>query len=218
MFIFLDESGDLGFDFANKRPSKKFVITLLVCNSKEAVDSFKSAVKRTLRNKLNQKKRNLRYVEELHATHLALPIKQYFYRQIKNQDWSLYTVALNKRKVYVQLTTPSGRKKLYNYLSRYLIDQVDLSGANPSVRMVVDKCKNKEEIEDFNQYLANQLEGRLPLNIPLVLSHEDSKTNSGLQAVDLFCWGIFRKYERQDSEWYAHYKDKIVFETEYLGG
>lgn len=33
--------------------------------------------------------------------------------------------------------------------------------------MVVDKCKNEAEIEDFNQYLSCQLEAKLPLNIPL---------------------------------------------------
>ncbi len=216
MFIFLDESGDLGFDFVNKRPSEKFVITLLVCDSRNAVDSFRIAVKRTLKNKLNHKKSNPRFVEELHATHLSLSIKQYFYRQVKNRDWHLYAVALNKRRVYGSLITPAGRKKLYNFLSHFLIEKIDLSNANPSVTMVIDKCKNKEEIDDFNQYLANQIEGRLPLNIPLKLSHEDSKGNSGLQAVDLFCWGVFRKYERGDVEWYANYADKIAFETEYL--
>jgi len=217
VFIFLDESGDLGFDFINKRPSEMFIITLLVCDSKEAVDSIKTAVKRTLRNKLNHKKRNARYVEELHATHLNFPMKQYFYRQLKREDWRLYAVVLNKRRVYKHLTTASGRKKLYNFLSSFLLNQVDLRVANPAVTLVVDKCKNKEEIEDFNQYLANQLEGRLPLNVPLNLHHEDSKTSAGLQAVDLFCWGIFRKYEQDDVEWYAHYASKIVFETEYLG-
>lgn len=83
--------------------------------------------------------------------------------------------------------------------------------------LVVDKCKNKQEIEDFNQYLVNQLEAKLPLNIPLRISHEDSKTNTGLQAVDAFCWGIYRKYEHGDIEWYQHFADKIAFETEYLG-
>lgn len=36
MIIYLDESGDLGFDFTNKKPSKKFVIILLVCKDKSA--------------------------------------------------------------------------------------------------------------------------------------------------------------------------------------
>lgn len=217
MFIYLDESGDLGFDYENKKPYQKFVITLLVCGSKKAADSFKTAVRRTLKNKLNHKKNNKRQIYELHATNLILPIKEYFYRQVKRQDWSIYTVILNKSRVYDHLTTKPGRKKLYNFLANFLLKQIDLSMANPAVTLVVDKCKNKAEIEDFNQYLANQLEARLPLNIPLHISHEDSTASSGLQAVDLFCWGVYRKYEHSDIEWYQHYGNKIVFETEYLG-
>ncbi len=217
MFIYLDESGDLGFDYENKRPSKKFVVTLLVCKNKLAVDSFKRAVRRTLKNKLNHKKTNKRVVEELHATHLSYTIKRYFYQQIKNTEWEIYTVALNKSKVYDHLSNKVGRKKLYNYLSNFLLEQVDLSTVNPAVTLIVDKCKNKAEIEDFNQYLANQLEARLPLNVPLNIYHEDSKANTGLQAVDLFCWGIYRKYEHADTEWYSNYCSQIQFETEYLG-
>ena len=81
----------------------------------------------------------------------------------------------------------------------------------------MDKCKNKEEIADFNQYLGNQLEAKLPLNIPLNIYHEDSSASAGLQAVDLFCWGIYRKYEHADLEWYRDFCARIRFETEYLG-
>ncbi len=217
MIIYLDESGDLGFDFVNKNPSQKFVITLLVCRNKVSVAAFKRAVRRTLKNKLNHRKQNKRVVEELHATSLSYPIKQYFYKQIRNQDWDVYAIALNKTRVYDYLTNKPGRKKLYNYLSKLLLDQVDLSFANPAVTLIVDKCKNKEEIADFNQYLTNQLEARLPLNVSLNIHHEDSKANKGLQAVDLFCWGIYRKYEHGDTEWYDNYRVRIRFETEYLG-
>lgn len=217
MLIYLDESGDLGFDFENKTPSRNFVITLLVCNSKAAGDSFKIAVQRTLRNKLNHKKNSKRRVSELHAVNLTLAIKSYFYRQVKNGEWCIYTVALNKKRVYRDLTNKAGRKKLYNYLANFLLQKIDLRAVNPAVTLVVDKCKNKAEIEDFNQYLANQLEAKLPLNIPLYIYHEDSWANAGLQAVDLFCWGIYRKYEQGDIQWYQHYADKIVFEAEHLG-
>jgi len=217
MFIYLDESGDLGFDYENKSPSKKFVITLLVCKNRSSVDGFRLAVRRTLKNKLNHKKKNQRVVEELHATQLNFSIKQYFYRQIKNSNWEIYTVALNKSRVSDHLASKVGRKKLYNYLSNFLLEQVDLSSVNPAVTLIVDKCKNKAEIEDFNQYLANQLEARLPLNVPLNIYHEDSKASTGLQAVDLFCWGIYRKYEHADTEWYSSYRSRIKFETEYFG-
>jgi len=217
MNIYLDESGDLGFDYANKKPSKKFVITLLVCHNKQSVGAFKTAVRRTLKNKLNHKKQNKRVVEELHATSLGYPIKQYFYRQVHNKDWSIYTVVLNKSRVYEHLTSVAGRKKLYNHLSNFLIEKVDLSALSTSLTLVVDKCKNKEEISDFNHYLTNQLEARLPLNTPFNIYHEDSKANTGLQAVDLFCWGVFRKYESKDTEWYSNFESQICFETEYLG-
>lgn len=209
MIIYLDESGDLGFDYKCNSPSQKFVITLLVCNNKGAVDSFKRAVRKTLKNKLNHRKQNKRRVEELHATKVNLPIKQYFYKQIRNPDWGIYTVVLNKKRVYEYLTTKPGRKKLYNYLANFLLQKIDLGIANPAVTLVVDRCKNKAEIADFNQYLGNQLEARLPLNIPLYIHHEDSRANKGLQAVDLFCWGIYRKYEHGDLAWYKAYGSKI---------
>ena len=82
--------------------------------------------------------------------------------------------------------------------------------------MVVDRCKNKEEIRDFNQYLINQLEALLPLNTDLNILHLTSQESAGLQAVDLFSWGIFRKYECNDCGWYTIYRHKIRFETEYL--
>jgi len=217
MIIYLDESGDLGFDFANKKPSQKFVITLLACDNREAVTGFKTATRKTLRNKINHKRKNKRIVEELHATGDSIATKKYFYKKIINQDWRIYTVALNKQRVYEHLISKAGRKKLYNFLANFLLQQIDLSSANHTVTLVVDKCKNKEEIEDFNQYLANQFEARLPLNIPFIISHEDSKANTGLQAVDSFCWGIYRKYEHRDLEWYRVFANKIAFETEYLG-
>lgn len=218
MFMFLDESGDLGFDFETKTPSPKFVITLLVCKNRNAVTSFKTAVRKTLKNKINRGRKNKRIAEELHATRDSLSTKQYFYRKIKKQDWKIYAVVLNKGRVYEHLTTKTGRKKLYNFLANFLLEHVELSGVNPAVTLVVDRCKNKAEIEDFNQYLANQLEARLPLNVPLHIYHEDSKANPGLQAVDSFCWGIYRKYTQDDTQWYQYFVDKIEFETEYLGG
>lgn len=68
MFIFLDESGDLGFDFSKRKTTKKFVITLLVCDTDEAQREFTKAVRRTLKNKLNRKKKNSRHVTELKGT------------------------------------------------------------------------------------------------------------------------------------------------------
>ncbi len=216
MIIYLDESGDLGFNFSKPKTSRKFVITLLVCDGADSAEGFRKAARRTLKNKLNHKKRNSRVIPELKGTGTTLTIKQYFYRQVPANGWRIYTVALNKVRVEENLQTKYGKKKLYNFLARFIIEQVDLNNAAPAVTLVMDRCKNKEEIKDFNGYVANQLESLLPLNVPLNIYHESSQENAGLQAVDLFCWGIYRKYEALDLEWYQLYQGNIVFETEYL--
>ncbi len=64
MIIYLDESGDLGFDFNGKNPSRKFVITILVCNGQNVSREFRKAVRRTIKNKLNRKKAKRRTVQE----------------------------------------------------------------------------------------------------------------------------------------------------------
>lgn len=215
MIIYLDESGDLGFDFNKPKTSRKFVITLLVCQNRDAIDCFRKAVSRTLKNKLNHKKGD-RKVQELKGTDTAIEVKQYFYRHLLRNGWRLYSVVLNKARVNDDLRKPHTKKKLYNFLARFILEKIDLSNAAPAVTLVTDRCKNREEIQDFNSYVANQLEAMLPLNVPLNIYHERSHDNQGLQAVDLFCWGIFRKYEMGDSEWYDVYRDAIGFETEYL--
>lgn len=216
MIIYLDESGDLGFDFVNKRPSKQFVITLLVCESGSVTKGFRTAVRRTLKNKLNYGKTGSRVVHELKGTGTTLAVKRYFYRHSPKSGWRVYAVAVNKQRVFGNLHTKPGRKRLYNYIARFLLEKVDLANAGDAVALVVDRCKNKDEIAAFNAYLANQLEALLPLDVPLNIHHEHSHENAGLQAVDLFCWGVFRKYEHGDYRWYREYGRHIAFETEYL--
>jgi hypothetical protein len=216
LIIFLDESGDLGFDFGKPKASKKFVITLLVCDDKATTDSFRKAARRTLKNKLNRKKGGSRVVRELKGTQTTLAVKNYFFRHLPLNGWRLYSVILNKQRVYDNLKMAQAKKKLYNFLARFIIEKIDLKSASPAVTLILDRSKNKEEIRDFNAYVENQLEALLPLNIPLNIYHEPSHENPGLQAVDLFCWGIFRKYEMGETDWYNTYKNMMVFETEYL--
>jgi hypothetical protein len=216
LIIYLDESGDLGFDFSKPRTSKKFVITLLICSGKNANDSFRKAVRRTLKNKLNRSKSGSRIVQELKGVKTSLEIKKYFYRNLSQKGWKLYSVILNKQRVYENLQKSKEKKKLYNFMARFIIEKIEFKDSGTAVTLILDRCKNKEEIRDFNNYIENQLEAVLPLNIPLNIYHERSHENAGLQAVDLFSWGVFRKYEKGENEWYNVYRRAIVFETEYL--
>ncbi len=75
LHLFLDESGDLGFDFVNKKPSKFFTITILVLSSTDANRKLIKAIKKTLSRKLNLKNKNK--VHELKGSSTTMEIKKY---------------------------------------------------------------------------------------------------------------------------------------------
>ena len=66
-------------------------------------------------------------------------------------------------------------------------------------------------------YIKKALQGRIDPKVPLEIFHHSSHENYGLQAVDLFCWGIFRKYEKKDREWFDIFAvEKVKYEDLYL--
>jgi hypothetical protein len=192
------------------------VITLLACHNKQVQDGFKTAVNRTLKNKLNHKKIKKREVVELKGSQTTLAIKQYFARHLPIAGWDIYSVTLNKVRTQDHLRTRAGKKKLYNFLAHFILEKVSFPKDVSIVSLIVDRCKNKAEIKDFNAHMANQLEALLPLDALLQIDHLSSEENAGLQAVDLFCWGISRKDNFNEIDWFNYYRDKVRFDTIYL--
>lgn len=214
MYIYLDESGDLGFDFGKEATTSYFVITLLVVKNQWNLRKIDKAVERTLKNKINVRKKGKRPESELKGSKTDISIKKYFYRQIEHADFAIYTIALNKKRVYEDLQKK--KERLYNYISRLVIEKIPFSAVKTKVIIALDRRKSKGEIGEFNWYLFTQLKGLLPPKIPLEIFHHASFESKGIQAVDMFCWGIFRKYERRDPKWYKIFREKIKFETKYL--
>lgn len=99
-YLFLDESGDLGFDFVQKKPSNFFVATILLVKGNESLKKCKIAVRRTIRNKLNTGGKRKRLVSELKGSGTTLEIKKYLYKQLIGADISVYCLVLNKRRVF----------------------------------------------------------------------------------------------------------------------
>jgi len=112
--------------------------------------------------------------------------------------------------------TPAAKDRLYNYIARQVIDQIPFEHAKTAIELVVDKSKNKKGVAHFNNYLLGQLQGRMDPRASLVIRHQYSHDDHGLSAADLFCWGIYRRWERTDEEWYAVYRDKVLVNETYL--
>lgn len=215
-YLYLDESGDLGFDFVNKKPSKFFTVTILALSSFDANRKMIKAVKKTLARKLNARNKRKRIVHELKGTDTIIDIKKYFFDQVNDIKFGIYSLTLNKRRLFDRLT--KDKERVYNYVARLVIDEIPFEKANGiRIELILDKCKGKPEIEEFNSYIRNQLKARIEPNTPLDIYHLESHNNFGLQACDLFCWGIFQKYERKNIEWYDIFsKGKVKFDRLYL--
>lgn len=211
LFLYLDESGDLGFDFIVKKPSKFFTVAVLAVKGRDDNRSLINAVKHTLKRKMG--KRKLLGLE-IKGSKVSLEIKQFFYNQIARLDIKIYALTLNKKRVSQDLVHT--KERLYNYVARIVLDQIDFNSAQERIMLVLDRSKGKPEIADFNTYIFRQLQGKINPKIPLDIIHKLSHKMMGLQAVDLFAWGIFRKYERQYIEWFSVFREKVIFDDVYL--
>ena len=214
-YLCLDESGDLGFDFVNKKPSKHFTICLLATSDPNAYYGIRRAIHKTLRRKVNRGGRAKTLKYELKATQTTLAVKRFFYQQIANQRFGLYALTLNKRRVFEQLARE--KERMYNFLTRLVLDQIPFERAAEAVHLLVDRSKGRAEIREFNQYVVRSLQGRLDPKVPLFIHHVTSHEEPAIQAADFFAWGIFRTYEADDTVWFDVFREKVRFNQPYLG-
>ena len=147
-YLYLDESGDLGFDFINKKPSNFFTITILAVSCFKNNRKILKAVKTTLRRKFSEKDK----VVELKGREIDLSVKKYLYKQLKDIKFGLYAITLNKRKVYEELSRAKSR--VYNYISKKVLEQIPFEkNSNDRVELIIDKSMSKPEIVEFNSYI-----------------------------------------------------------------
>ena len=172
------------------------------------------SIKTTIRKKLNPKNKRKRIVQEIKGSSSTLQVKKYFYKKVKKIDFSIYALTLNKIRIYKDLI--SQKERIYNWVTRILLDKIHFSESEKKITFVLDKSKSKPEIREFNSYIQSQLKSRIDPKIPLEIVHLDSVKDRCLQATDLFAWGIFRKYERRDFEWFNVYKGKVKIDEIYL--
>jgi hypothetical protein len=141
IFIYLDESGCLGF--TSPHATQYFVITLLKIEGTKVQKEVMNAVRRTIKNKISSKSK--KSTHELKGSKTAFSIKEYFMRQMPCEGWKLYSVILNKKRVEPHLRTVEGKKRLYNFLAKFLLENLEFDAEVSRVDLYIDKCKNSKE-------------------------------------------------------------------------
>ena len=213
-YLYLDESGDLGFDFDQKRPSDFFTVCILATSHRASVAGLRKAAKITLRRKVNKGGRARKFKTELKGTETTLAAKTHFYEQVRALQFGIYAITLNKRRVYDELKQK--KDHVYNYVARLVLDEIPFEQASTRVQLVIDKSKSRAEIDNFDTYVVNQLKGRVQPKVLIDIDHIGSHEDGVLQAADLFTWGVSRKYQSGDCAWFDIFREKVRFENLYL--
>ncbi len=203
-YIFLDESGDLGF---NPQSSKWFLFTIVLTNDHKKIEKVIKNIRKGLKKKYKLK--------ELHAYHADSITKHRMLKKLSElDDLKIFCIVLNKKKVYVDLQNQ--KNYLYNYTANILLDRLhnkNVIKIDEPINLYIDqKDTNKFIRENFEKYLKDNLVrrgngGKIEIKI------KPSPTEKCLQAVDFASWAIFRKYENGDYEYYEDIKEKIIEES-----
>ncbi len=204
-YIFLDESGDLGFDFTKSKTSQVFVVTFLFVQNKEPVERI---VKKVFKQ-FSPLERSFHH-GCLHAHKEKPKVRNQVLNLLAEKDVSVMAIYLNKKKVYTNLQDE--KHVLYNYVTNILIDRVynkKLVPLNETIHLVASRREtNKFLNQNFTQYLESQVSSshKLPIQVEIKAPYEEKC----LQIVDFVSWSIYRKIEHGDESYYNLFKQKIV--------
>lgn len=204
-YIFMDESGDLGFDKAKKRTSKTFVITFLFSKSRRPIEKVIKKVFSKLPLKVKKTHPGC-----LHATKENTKTRTGLLNALSKLDISVLSITLNKDKVYTKFQNE--KHLLYNYVTNILLDRIirkKIIPTNEPINLVASQRETNVFLNsNFKSYLSSQVKNnhKLDIDITVTPSHGDKC----LQAVDFICWAIYRKLESGDPIYYNLIKSKIL--------
>jgi len=205
-YIFMDESGDLGFDFRKKRTTKYFLITFLFVPNKRPIEKCVKNIHRGLRKKYKK-------IGVLHAHLEERVTKKRLLKSLSEKSCAVMTIYLNKKRVYTKLHEE--KAVLYNYVSNILLDRIyskRIIPINKKVELIASRREtNKFLNKNFKDYLQKQIKDNHKIDLEILIKTPSEE--KALQAVDFISWAIFRKYEYQDDSFYKIIKQKIAEEN-----
>ena len=186
-YIFIDESGDLGFSL---KSSRFFIISALIVGDPFQIDRI---IKNMRRNKF---KKELSSINEIKANKSSPQIRKYLLEKINSiSDIKIFHVVLEKNKVKSNFLK-NNKHKLYNFIAGELAKNIIMNDIDFEIR--IDKSKGKIFlINDFDLYFKKQFY-KNSKNIGCQIFHSYSHNFSGLQLVDFIVWSIYQKFERNN--------------------
>ena len=204
-YIFMDESGDLGFNEQKEKTSKNFIIAFLFSQNKNILDKIVKKVFNALPQNIKKK-----HSGTFHCYKEQPNVRLKLLSLLKDKkDISIMIIRLNKGNVWTDLRQE--KSILYNYVVNILLNRVFSKKLIPIKDKIVfiqsQRETNKLLNLNFKQYISQQVKKNH--GVELVVEIKRPSEEKALQIVDFVSWGVFRKYEHNDDTYYNIIKDLI---------
>ncbi len=196
--IFIDESGDLGF---NKKSSNNFIIGLLITKNP-------AKIRRCIRKVLKTIKKR---PQELHWNASSNTIKKRALNRLESCDFEAKILVVNKKTIYNHLQEK--KDKLYHFLAGLIIEEAQFDEKH--VQVIFDKRSGNKFVQnDLSTYILNKISEQnffIRAKVEHRLSHEER----GIQAIDIICGAAFSKFEYDRSEFLEIVKNKVLLKRKF---
>ncbi len=200
MYIYLDESVDLGFDFSGGSTTC-FTIAFAILEKPDLLKRCVKKVKMKYRIPINV---------ELKGSITNPQIKLDLLERISKLPIEIHSITVKKENVAQKLRTDTNI--LYNYMvGLSLAEKILQSQSNFKIIVVVDKrITSITSGFNFNEYLRYKIwfEGKRE-DIDLHINQVDSHSSYGIQSIDIITNSIFKKHESNVGQFYDVISGKI---------
>lgn len=207
-YIFLDESGDLGFDFNKAKTSRFFIVTCLFVKQKGPLEKI---VKKIFHSFSKKEVRSHHGV--LHAYKEKPATRKKLLSELSRKDVVVVSIYLDKTRVYTKLQDE--KHVLYNYVANIVLDRVctkQLIPIDETIEFIPAKREtNKFLTENFVSYVSGQMSGRHGLKLRILPKYPQEE--KCLQVADHVSWALFRRREHGDGSYADIIADKVAEES-----
>jgi len=199
-FIYLDESGDLGF---KKGSSKYFVISFIAMDTKTNLILKRKIKKVKKRHKIGKD-------VEIKANKSNHSLRVDVLNKICSLPIEIYSITTKKQGINKSLRKDTNI--FYNYMvNLILVPYIERSKIS-NLCLIADSRINKvSKGMRFGDYLKYKIFFENSLyKIKLDIKYLDSLTSYGLQAVDFIANSVFKSYEQTNDRYYKVLRGSII--------
>lgn len=204
LYVFVDESGDLGF---TKKSTSYYITASVETRNLLGLSRIIKKVRKTL----GKRKKNIPEFKFAKSDDI---IRERLLKRAVKEELLFSAVILQKQMVYDYLR--DRKDKLYNYLAGFIAESLsnDYDYEREFI-IIVDKFIMREEKRrEFDWYLKSKLlkNYRHPAEPKIEIIHGDSQQYPGLQVADFIAGAIFQYYEHGKHKFYRIIEPKLRLE------